>query len=772
LIRAAADRRSSGHREETLNGDSPVVHANTSSTPAPAARGCAIAGCVILLAQALAAVPTVALAQDTASNADSSDSLDEVLIQATKLGLDTPNDTGSRLNLPARELPFSVSAVSQGDMQLYGARTVNDAIEAIVGVTGGFTSGSIPYYGMRGFTGNDVSVMHDGIRQNTASQSARPLDTFTLSSVQVLKGPSSVIYGEGAVGGAVNYVSKSPDSTPQAEALLSYGSWNSTRIAAGAGGPTGVQNLNFRLDASDNSTDGYVANNRSEYRAVAGSLGWQPSANTGVTWYEDYLQDSTQNYYGTPVVYDAVINATTGVKSVSQASAAIDRLVNARLDPATLRLNYDSLDNFVHAENSFSRLVVDQRFGEHWSLSNEVYVATQHLNWRNTENYTWNPATQLVHRSSFLIIWRQDQQLGDQITLTLDAPIAGRANQLLIGGVYDDNHQGRNSGQTGYPSSPTPADVPLTGFDEGLGPDASYMKTVEVITKTSAAYAEDVFQPLPALKLVGGVRYDHIDLNRISYIGAAPFSTTYNPLTVRWGILYDLTPKLNVYASYGRAAQPVSQLVSLTASQADFALQTARQYEVGSKASFWHDTANVTLALYDIAKQHILTSNVVDGVIYNSEIGKQVSQGSELAFAFAPTNRWRVDFNFAWTWKAEYKEFFANTSAGVLNEAGNTPPNVPKVVAGLFVNHQWRSWSGNTGLRYVGTQQANTENYIQIPAYVVWDAAVSYHWSHLMATLRGRNLTDKVYAEQSAGNGLMFYLGEPRNVELGLDYKF
>jgi iron complex outermembrane receptor protein len=200
-------------------------------------------------------------------------------------------------------------------------------------------------------------------------------------------------------------------------------------------------------------------------------------------------------------------------------------------------------------------------------------------------------------------------------------------------------------------------------------------------------------------------------------------------------------------------------------------LQTARQYEIGSKASFWNDTANVTLAFFDIAKQHILTSQQVDSVIFNSQIGAQVSQGTELAFAFAPLDDWRIDANVAWTWKAKFQDFFENTSVGVIARAGNIPPNVPRLVSGLFVNRVLGNWSANFGLRYVGQQQANNGNYIQLPAYATWDAGLSYQWRHLTATLRGRNLSNRVYVEQAAASGLMDRIGEPRSGELSFDYR-
>src|SRR5438874_1248286 len=116
--------------------------------------------------------------------------------------------------------------------------------------------GSIPGYSTRGWSGNDISIMRDGIRQNTGSQSSRPVDTFILDRIEVLKGPASLLYGEGAIGGAVNMISKEPRSSMGIDSLVSFGSFGSYRTGFGLNIPI-ARNLDARLDSSYSSTDGY-----------------------------------------------------------------------------------------------------------------------------------------------------------------------------------------------------------------------------------------------------------------------------------------------------------------------------------------------------------------------------------------------------------------------------------------------------------------------------------------------------------------------------------
>jgi iron complex outermembrane receptor protein len=144
----------------------------------------------------------------------------------------------------------------------------------------------------------------------------------------------------------------------------------------------------------------------------------------------------------------------------------------------------------------------------------------------------------------------------------------------------------------------------------------------------------------------------------------------------------------------------------------------------------------------------------------------------EAALAITPANDWRIDANLAWTWKAEYKDFNENNGTGVISRDGNTPPNVPKIVAGVFVAKNFGSWLSTAGLRHVGERQANNNNGIQMAAYTTLDASVGYRWEKLIITLRGRNLTDQKYSDWATANGLVQRLADPRSVDVDARLKF
>ena len=431
--------------------------------------------------------------------------LDKFAVAAEKennfsLPLDAISTSGSRLGLTSRDLPASVSIITQEMMQLRGLRTAVEAVEAAVGMTGGTNFGSIPTYSTRGFGGNNVTVMRDGIRQNTASQSSRTVDSFILDRIEVLKGPDGLMFGEGAIGGAVNYISKSPSSEFRGDALASYGAWGSYRVGLGVGGPllkspltSQPSTLNFRADYSHNQTYAYQERNSQRYDAVALSLAWRATDKLTLTWFGTFLDDWNESYYGNPVIYDAVVNTTVAnaQPEVRLFANATDRMVNPRVDPAARRTNYNFFDNYAATENVFNRVRADLRLAPELELRNETYVAGQLLKWKNTESNTWNPVAKNITRGALTLIYRDDVLVGDRLDLTLKKPIAGHANRLVVGAVFEHNDQIRG-GAAGNQITAIPA-VTLLNPNVGYGPASRSQTTSRIGIETHAVHLQDVF---------------------------------------------------------------------------------------------------------------------------------------------------------------------------------------------------------------------------------------------------------------------------------------
>lgn len=152
---------------------------------------------------------------------------------------------------------------------------------------------------MRGFTGDQITILRDGLYLGPAGMTYRPQNFFNLSRIDVLKGPGSVLYGQGAVAGTLNVITKSPVlGSMSCELVASYGRYNTARIGVG-----GNLSLNadtaLRVDLSHTSSDGFVDRARSDADNLTTSLLWKPSDQFVVQASLDVLHDNPTPYWGT-----------------------------------------------------------------------------------------------------------------------------------------------------------------------------------------------------------------------------------------------------------------------------------------------------------------------------------------------------------------------------------------------------------------------------------------------------------------------------------------
>ncbi|WP_325341953.1 TonB-dependent receptor plug domain-containing protein, partial [Xylophilus sp.] len=164
-----------------------------------------------------------AQAQD---DAGSGGSLKPVTVSAgrNQLQLDESNSAGTRLGLSAWETTATVQSVSQDEMQARGLRTAKEVFADIPGAVSGNVPGNPATLMMRGFSGNAVSILQDGVRISTSTVVQRDTNTWHFERIEVIKGPASVLHGEGALGGVINKVTRKPTfDGNHVDALLSAG---------------------------------------------------------------------------------------------------------------------------------------------------------------------------------------------------------------------------------------------------------------------------------------------------------------------------------------------------------------------------------------------------------------------------------------------------------------------------------------------------------------------------------------------------------------------
>ena len=684
------------------------------------------------------------------------------------LHLDERSASASRLGVSIREIPASVEVIDQEMMLERGLRTISEGVQAATGVSVGDSPGNPANFSMRGFTNNQLRLLYDGLLIGPASMTSRPRDSWNLDRIEILKGPASVLYGEGALGGAINFVTKRPQRQDQivTDALVSYGSYNTIRTAIGSGGPLGSDKLHYRIDLSYQNSDAYTGVQRTPYTYWnwTSALLYDATPHLNFELSFDVTYDRSNPYWGTPLVPGAF----AGASAVNNVVTTTDgRTVDGRF----LRHNFNVVDGDMSATTYWTKFKTNWQPTSTMEIRNQAYYYWAERNWQNAETYQFNAGTQLIDRDRFFV--QHDQYIvGDRLEFQVNEQLLDHKNRFVIGLDFSHLHLNRPSFFSAGDSISPFAVVPSGGFGSITSAEQRTAIT------TTALFVEEQFSLTDAIKLVGGLRHDHIDLDRKLFNAAGVLNTAtsferdFNPTTWRAGLVYDLLPTVTLYGQYATAADPVGTNVFIVRAGENFNLATGAQWEVGLKQTAWGNRAEWTLAYFDIFRKGILTQTSLTTA---QNVGRQTSKGVELSGAFRVNEAWCVQGNLTFL-SARFEDFAETDGGAVVSRNGNRPPNVPETMANVWSVYRVPfvvPFDFGAALRYVGHRYADNANAVRLNAYTTADAWLSVPYRNLTFTLRGRNLFDKTYAIWADP----FYpsqvlIGAPRTVELMMTARF
>lgn len=672
--------------------------------------------------------------------------------------LDTPSHTGSHLGLTPRETPASISLVNRQQIEQRGARTTQDMLAGVPGLNAASPPGSAGSVSYRGFSGAQITQLFNGISVQYDSIAARPVDSWIYDRVEAVGGPSSFLFGAGAVGGSINYITKLASRTEDFnEGRISYGSYDSSETSFGFNHALNPNN-HARLDFSHTRSNGYVDREERDAWSVAFSLLTDINDQLSHTLALEYQNESVDSpYWGSPV-----LNPLGGEMKVDE---------HRRFD------NYNVEDGRYEQRVRWLRSITEYRFDDATSLRNTLYHYNTERNFRNLETYTYSADNRRVQRSGSLL-QRHDQELnGNRLELLHDSPWLGLRSQWSAGLDYSHNVQ------LTYPRSGTAAgSVDPEHFAPGHfydlpGMFPGYEKNRQNSVDTWAGFVENRLALTDRLSLLSGLRHDNIDLQVRNYrvvseANPARFKRRYRPTTGRVGLVYELTPAANVYVQYSTAADPPAGILT-TASFGqvrDFDLSTGKQIEVGSKFDFLDGRGAATVAAYRIERDNLATADPANPG-FTQPVGKQSSRGVEVAASLRVTPPLLAEGNIAYV-DAQYDTFNETVGGRTFSRKGNTPTNTPDRVANLWLTYDLDpSWQIGGDSRYVSSVYADAANTRYAPSYTLFGAFVGYKVdADTRITARVRNLTDEVYARWTSAS--MLYLGAPRTFELAVQTRF
>tara|TARA_R110000787_G_scaffold86993_1_gene185435 strand:- start:1867 stop:4050 length:2184 start_codon:yes stop_codon:yes gene_type:complete len=696
-------------------------------------------GTVVLSALVMIGVSTNLAIAATAETAGPGQ-LEEVLIKGKQF--DSRSETGSRLGLAVMETPATVEII---DGESIRRRMDTSVLEAVTR-SAGFTNEANPGNGgqsiaARGFRGQgSVTKLYDGTNYYTAAETLTfPFDTWGVERIEILKGPSSVLYGEGGIGGAINVIPKTPQQERSGHVRLTGGEDDTTFAGLDlTGGLTDT--LAYRLNYSRSQSDNWVDAGDSEADMASLALRWAVSDTLTLSARYDYGDQEPMQYFGIPVV-------------------------NGDFAPGLKTANFNVGDAEVSYKDKGLRLKAEWSLSEALALETEVYRLKADRFWKNAEFYSLDSTTGLVDRFDPLVIGHDMEHDGLRTNMVFNNSLAGHELRTSLGFEVNDITFERptNFG----PANPDPIDfdadfdtVDPTNFDPGRLADLTdapvLLDNISDVDQY-ALFTETRLQATDQLAIVVGLRYEDVETDYIRF-GRDPIQQSVDELTGRFGLVYDLNPDTALYAQYGTGAtHPSDSIVTAVAGNRKADFIKSEQVEVGIKQRLLDGRLLWTLALFDILKNDLVeddpdSGNPDDKII----IPEQTSQGVELGFT--------VQVN-------QDLELYGNASVlEVETDAGVAPDYIPEKAGNLGL-----AWTAADRIQFIADARYVGERFhpsIAIPSYTVVDASVRVSLSDQYAlTLRADNLFDERYASASYYSST-WLVGKPRTLGVTMDYSF
>ncbi|MEH2082654.1 MAG: TonB-dependent siderophore receptor [Nostoc sp.] len=620
--------------------------------------------------------------------------------------------TATLTDTPLRDIPQSIQVIPQQVIKDQGITRIVDAVRNVSGTQIGAGYGNV--FGevrIRGFGGGQLVDGFAGLL---------PANGANIEQVEVLKGPASVLYGEGDPGGLINYVTKKPLDTPYYSATFTAGSYDYYNPAIDLSGPlTTDKKLLYRLNVSYENSGSY----------------------------RDYIENDI--LYLSPVITYKINDATTldFAYEYLNSKQGFDRGFIFRPPATYFTLPRNRLlnqpDDFFNTESHRVGLTLNQQFGENWRLRSRFSAQFD----ENSEKVTQIGADLLEDGRTL-----PREQFGDGPnylqSYALQTNLIGKfntgtiAHKLLLGvdwnrnisyssGYYIDDFPSINIFEPNY-------DVPL--------PERIYSDSNSA-SNGIGIYLQDQITLLPNLKLVLGGRYDYFDTSSEDLSNpdepqkSSANSEAFSP---RVGIVYQPIEPISLYASYNRSF--ASNLGTLKVGRIQIEPSYGTQYEAGIRAELLDKRLSVNLAYYDIAKTSIPTTDPNNDQ-FSIAIGEVKSRGIELDVAGEILPGWKV------------------IASGFLNDAyvskgyaglpeGRHLTNAPYHGASFWTTYEFQK--GNLqglqlggGLFFKGDRTANLDDPFTLPSYVTIDALIAYKRDNWQAALNFKNIFNVKYYESN-----------------------
>jgi catecholate siderophore receptor len=603
-----------------------------------------------------------------------------------------------RSPIPAAEMPQVVNIVPRVVIEERAATSVREALRNVTGISlaageGGFSGDNLT---LRGFSARGDFFI-DGIRD--FGQYTR--DTFFLEEVQVLKGPSSIMFGRGSTGGVVEQRTRLPLPTNQGEVWLSAYSPSGVRSTADVNVRAGevaarIAAMGSRIDASERD---HVFNER---WGVYPSITWGIEGPTQLTLSWLHQEERNMPDYGVPYRDGRPLRVSTNTfYGLNQTDEE-----NVVTDVATARLQHRVTDGLT-LRNTFR-----------WANYSRDVSATAPRLVANNPNAV-NRQAQV--RNGF------DSILVNQTEAVVNFSALGIRHDLLAGIEFGrESSETTRFNQTGRPLASL-----LSPDFYALGNiNTTFASDIKTVANTMAVYAVDRMFLGEMFEVIVGGRWDSFDADQENRGTAQNFGRTDREATWRGALVFKPVPSVRTYVSAGTSFNPSAEALTLAANNANLPPETATNYEIGASWDF-ADGMRLAGAAFRTEKLNARTSDPANATVQVLD-GEVRVDGFEVSLTGRVLPWWNVMAGYTYL-SSEIRS--SGNTAEVGKEFANVPPHSVALWSTVDLPAGFQLGGG---LSYVDRRFGNTTNTVEAPAYTRFDAALA--WSPQEGAFRGLRL--------------------------------
>ena len=671
------------------------------------------------------------------------ESIERLTVLGTPLGNYRPTGptAGSRLNMELMEIPKSVQVVPREVIDDQQALTPNEITRNVSGVQqAGAYYGNDERFIIRGF--RQQNSYKDGIRGapiNGWSDNVAATDVANLDRVEVIKGPSAILFGRVEPGGIVNFITKRPQAETSAFARQRFGSFDLYRTEVDLNTASDDGTIAGRVVAAYQNNGSFVDFAGGERAFFAGALSWNIAKDTDVHLRSEFLYDQNLPPSGLPVVKDPDSPGRMILPGVPYDQFLGDPQVGGRTSKV-----FEQFVEVVHQHNDALTLTFRGSYQPTWSTNGDIEL------WTWVPPF-WNPEDQTIARTLFdsdFDAWNATAQLWAAAKYEIPASwlpeaLPGIEGEFLTGLEWN-RRQSNGSREIAQFSRINPFDPVYTGYELAPDPKLEVLETSNYLAQEFSLILENRLSLGDAATLLVGVRTGYTEVRTSFAFEPVVFlpaeGSLYEvPATPFVGLLARPWEPLALFASYSTSYQP-PLIPYQTESGATVKSETGEQWEVGLKWESDDGGFLASLSGFAVARRDMVTGDPFNPLFYIN-IGEQRTRGIELDMGGELLPGWRII--------ASYALLDARiTEDDISGLQGNQLFAVPRNSGSVWTTYNFTDGAleglgGGVGVFVRGTIQNDNANTLELPASASVDAMISYRWGPIEFRLNGNNLSNE-----------------------------